>query len=83
IAFSVGGWYFVGRRVRLPWFRLSWKIVLAGLVMGAVLYPLASRSLVLTAPLGLAVYLLVLWLLRAVEPEELDLLTRGLRLRRA
>ena len=83
IAFSVGGWYFVGRRVRLPWFRLSWKIVLAGLVMGAVLYPLASRSLILTAPLGLAVYLLVLWLLRAVEPEELDLLTRGLRLRRA
>ncbi|MBO0686573.1 MAG: polysaccharide biosynthesis C-terminal domain-containing protein, partial [Candidatus Dormibacteraeota bacterium] len=83
IAFSVGGWYFVGRRVRLPWFRLSWRIVLAGLVMGAVLYPLAARSLILTAPLGLAVYLLALLVLRAVEPDELDLLARGLRLRRA
>jgi O-antigen/teichoic acid export membrane protein len=82
IAFSIGGWWFVSRRHRLPWVRLSWRIVVAGLVMGAVLFPVAARSILLTAPLGLAVYVGALWVLRAVDREELDLMTRGLGLRR-
>jgi O-antigen/teichoic acid export membrane protein len=81
-AIAVVGWFFVGRRHRLPWVRLSWRVVLAGLVMGAVLYPLARRSIVITAPLGAFVYVGALWVLRAVETEELDLLRQGFRLRR-
>jgi O-antigen/teichoic acid export membrane protein len=81
-AIAVAGWCFVARRHRLPWVRLSWRVGLAGLVMGAVLYPLARRSIVITAPLGVLVYVAALWVLRAVEPEELDLLRQGFRLRR-
>jgi len=73
---------FVARRHRLPWVRLSWRVVVAGLVTGVVLLPLAQRSLLVSVPLGALVYVAALWLLRAVQPEELDLLLRGLRLRR-
>ena len=44
-AIAVAGWCFVGRRHRLPWVRLSWRVVLAGLVMGLVIFPLAGRSI--------------------------------------
>ncbi|MGI8564240.1 MAG: flippase [Candidatus Dormibacter sp.] len=81
-AFSVAGWYFVGRRFKLPLVRLSWRILLAGLIMGVVLVPLAGRSIFLSAPSGALVYGLGLVLLRAIEREELDLFLRGLRLRR-
>lgn len=81
-AFSVAGWYFVGRRLKLPVLRLSWRILLAGLIMGVVLTPLAGRSIFISAPVGAAVYGLGLLLLRAIEREELDLFLRGLRLRR-
>jgi O-antigen/teichoic acid export membrane protein len=80
-AIAVAGWCFVARRHRLPWLRLSWRVGLAGLVMGVVIFPLAGRSIVITAPLGALVYVAMLWVLRAVQPEELDLLLRGLRLR--
>jgi O-antigen/teichoic acid export membrane protein len=79
---AIAGCFFVARRHRLPWARLSWRIVLAGLVTGAALFPLAQRSILIAAPLGALVYVAALWLLRAVRPEELDLLLRGLRLRR-
>ena len=79
---AVAGWFFVARRHRLPWVRLSWRVVVAGLVTGVVLLPLAQRSLLVSVPLGALVYVAALWLLRAVQPEELDLLLRGLRLRR-
>jgi O-antigen/teichoic acid export membrane protein len=79
-AFSVVGWVFVARTERLAWLRLSWRILLAGLVMGAAIYPLAGRTIFLTAPLGAAVYVGALWVLRAVPREEVDLLRRGLRL---
>jgi O-antigen/teichoic acid export membrane protein len=82
-AFSVAGWYFVGRRYRLPWLRLSWRVVLAGLAMGAALVPLAGRSIAISLPVGIIVYGAALWVLRAVERDELDLLLSGLRLKRS
>jgi O-antigen/teichoic acid export membrane protein len=81
-AFSVAGWWFVGRRYPLPWFRLSWRVVIAGLVMGAVLVPLAGRSIFVSVPVGGAVYAVALWLLRAVERDEVDLVLSGMRLKR-
>jgi O-antigen/teichoic acid export membrane protein len=82
--FSAAGWWFVARqRYRLPWLRLSWRIILAGAVMGAVLVPLTGRSIFLSAAAGLAVYVGALWLLRAVDREEVGLFLAGLRARRA
>lgn len=83
-AFSVAGCYFIARqRHRLPWFRLSWRVVGAGAVMGAALWPVSSRSVFLTAPAGLAVYVFGLWLFAAVSREEIRLFLSGLRLNRA
>jgi O-antigen/teichoic acid export membrane protein len=82
-AFSVAAWWFVAGCERLPWLRTSWRTLVAGALMGAALFPLADHSLVVVVPVGVAVYGLALWILRAVEREELDLLVRGLRLRPA
>ncbi|MGH7775824.1 MAG: flippase [Candidatus Dormibacterales bacterium] len=78
-AFSAGAWWFVRRRHRLPWLRLSWRILLAGVVMAAVLYPLRRHSLAVTVPAGAVVYLAALWTLRAVDREEVAMLRRSLR----
>jgi O-antigen/teichoic acid export membrane protein len=76
-AFSVAGWFFVARTERLAWLQVSWRTLLAGLLMGAVLYPLSHRAIYVSAPLGLAGYVAALWMLRAVRREELDLVLRG------
>jgi O-antigen/teichoic acid export membrane protein len=77
-AFSVAAWLFVARVERLRWLRVSWRILLAGLVMGAAVLPLASRSIFIAAPVGALVYAAALWLLRAVDRDELAMLKRGL-----
>jgi O-antigen/teichoic acid export membrane protein len=82
-AFSAAGWWFVGRRHRLPWLRLTWRLLLAGLAMGVVLVPLARFSILFSVPAGLAVYLVALAVLRAVDREEVRLLTAAFGLRRA
>jgi O-antigen/teichoic acid export membrane protein len=81
-AFSVAGWWFAARVERLPWLRVSWRTLLAGLVMGAAVYPLSTGAIYVAAPLGAIVYCAALFALRAVRREELDLMLRGLRLRR-
>jgi O-antigen/teichoic acid export membrane protein len=81
-AFSVVAYLFLRGRRALPWFRLSWRIVLAGLVLGAVAYLLSDRSVFIAAPAAAVAYLAALWLFRAVTGEDLDLFLRGLRLRR-
>ncbi len=78
-AFSVAGWWFVARVERLHWLRVSWRTLLAGLLMGAALFPLSRRAIYVGAPVGVLVYGLALWLLRAVRRDELDMLLRGLR----
>jgi O-antigen/teichoic acid export membrane protein len=82
-AFSVAGWWFVARRHRLPWLRLSWRVLMAGALMGGALLPLASRPIYLSVPVAVVVYAVALWLLRAVDRVEVDLVRRGLRLRAA
>jgi O-antigen/teichoic acid export membrane protein len=81
-AFSVAAWWMLRHRHKLPWFRLSWRVLAAGLVMGAVLLLVAGRSLFVAAPLGAVAYLAALGALHAVDREELELLRRGLGLRR-
>jgi O-antigen/teichoic acid export membrane protein len=81
-AFSVAGWWFVSRVERLRWLRVSWRTLLAGVLMGAAVLPLANRAIYVAAPVGVLVYAAAMWLLRAVDREELALLLRGLRPRR-
>ena len=81
------GWWFVQLRrpdLRLPVFQLTWRIVVAGLVMGIVLYPLRRYSIFITAPVGFVIYLVAVFVLRAIEREEYEMAADSLlaRLRR-
>jgi O-antigen/teichoic acid export membrane protein len=81
------GWWFVQRHrpeLRLEVIALGWRILVAGLVMGAVLIPLARFSIFLSLPVGAIAYLAAIYFLRAIEPEEWRLARAGLvsRLRR-
>lgn len=82
------GWWFVQRHrpdLRLEVFALGWRILLAGLLMGAVLFPLGGFSIFVSLPAGATVYLAAIYALRAIEPEEWRLAKAGLvsRLRRS
>jgi O-antigen/teichoic acid export membrane protein len=75
-----GGWWFVQRgrpELRLAVLGLVWRMLLAGLVMGVVLYPLARFSIFVAAPAGFAVYLVALYLLRAIDAEEVRMARDG------
>jgi O-antigen/teichoic acid export membrane protein len=78
------GWWFVQQRrpeLRLPWIRLSWRPVLAGLVMGSVLLLIADLPLFVSAPVGSAVYIATVWLVRGLDPAEVAMVRAGIRLR--
>jgi O-antigen/teichoic acid export membrane protein len=82
------GWWFVQRNhpeLRLAVIRLSWRIVLAGAVMGVVLVPLAQLPIYVSLPAGSVVYLVAIYLVRAIDPEEWRLARDGVlsRLRRS
>lgn len=75
------GWWFVQRgqpELRLPVISLGWQIVLAGAVMGVVLYPLTRFSIFISLPAGSIAYLVAIYLLRAIDPEEWRLARQGL-----
>ena len=75
-------WVFVARHShRVPLHSLSWRILLAGVVMGLALIPLRSLHgpLVLVAILvGMAVYGAALLVLRAVSRDEMAMLRQAL-----
>ncbi len=75
------GWWLVQRNhpeLRLAVLSLSWRILLAGAVMGVVLYPFNRFSIALSLPAGGAVYVVAIYLIRAVDPEEWRLARDGL-----
>jgi O-antigen/teichoic acid export membrane protein len=75
------GWWFVQRNhpeLRLDAIGLSWRILLAGAVMGVVLYPLARFSIAISLPAGGIAYLVAIYLIRAISPEEWRLARHGL-----
>jgi hypothetical protein len=57
---------------------LSWRILLAGAVMGVVLYPFNRFSIAISLPAGGVVYVVAIYLIRAVDPEEWRLARDGL-----
>ncbi len=78
----VVGWAFVAREIgRVPIFRLSWRILIAGALMGAALLPFRSAHGlgVLGAILvGVLVYGVALVLVRAFDAEEIAIARRAL-----
>jgi O-antigen/teichoic acid export membrane protein len=81
IALCAFGWWFVQRgrqHLRLAWLRLSWRIAVAGALMGAVLIPLASFPIYVSVLAGALTYALAVYGLRVIEPDEWRSLRAGL-----
>ncbi|HZQ49879.1 MAG TPA: flippase [Candidatus Dormibacteraeota bacterium] len=76
-ALSGLGWWFVQRghrELRLDWLRVSWKMLLAGAVMAAVLLPLSHSRVYIGLAVGAVVYVAALLALRVADAEEWRLL---------
>ena len=86
IVLGVAAWLLTARYVgRVPIVTLSWRVVLAGLVMGVAIFPLRSFSGVEVAiPIiaGAVVYAAAVLLLRALSGEEIAWARRALALAR-
>jgi O-antigen/teichoic acid export membrane protein len=79
---GVGWWLTVKHLGNLHLPAASWRTVLAGLVMGAVLFPLRTvdgDAVVLVVLLGVAVYTASAVVLRALTREEIDFVRSALR----
>jgi O-antigen/teichoic acid export membrane protein len=82
VALTGFGFVLVARHIgRVPVLRVGWRVLLAGIVMGLVLYPFRDvtgpRALAVIAG-GAAVYGLALLLLGAVDPEERQIVRSAL-----
>src|SRR2546430_4471389 len=83
VALAAFGWFLTVRYLgRIPVFGLSWRIPLAGVVMGGVLYPLQGVHGPLTLlAIGFAglVYGLAILVLGGLDAEDRALIRRALR----
>jgi O-antigen/teichoic acid export membrane protein len=86
LVLGVVGWTLTARHIgRVPVFKLSWRPLVAGLVMGAAVYPMSSLGgveIILPVVVGVAVYAGACLLLRAVTAEEIAFARRALALAR-
>jgi O-antigen/teichoic acid export membrane protein len=83
VALAAFGWFLTVRYVgRVPVFGLSWRILLAGVVMGGVLYPLQGVHgplALLAIGVGGLVYGLAVLLLGGLDADDRALIRRALR----
>ena len=86
IVLGVVGWTLTARHIgRVPVWRLSWRVVIAGLVMGVAIYPLSNLggvSMAIPIVLGVVIYGAAVLLLRAVTRDEIDWARRALAVAR-
>ena len=75
---SVAGWWLVGR-ARLPWLRVSWRVLLSGALLGLVLLPLARFPIYVGLAVAPFVYVGALLMLRAFDADEKAVFKLGLR----
>ena len=84
VAIVAMGWYLTARHLTaVPLLALSWRILLASLVMGAALYPLRDvhgPMIAVAVVAGALVYGLALLLVGAADPDEMRLLRRAVHL---
>ena len=76
LVLATAGWILVARHVgRVPVPSLSWRVLLAGVVMGAAVYPLSGFGgigIVVPIAAGVLVYGVAVLLLRAVTRDEIN-----------
>lgn len=86
IVLGVAGWVLTARHIgRVPVLQLSWRVVLAGLVMGLAVFPLrdlGGAAIAIPIGAGVAVYAGAALLLRAVTKSEISWARRALALAR-
>lgn len=86
IALGAAAWTLTARHIgRVPVLSLSWRVILAGLVMGVVIWPLRGLTgiwIALPIGAGVAVYLAAVLLLRALSGDEIGWARRALALAR-
>ncbi|HVS48370.1 MAG TPA: flippase [Candidatus Dormibacteraeota bacterium] len=79
-------WTLTARHIgRVPVVRQSWRVILAGLVMGAAVFPLRDMggvALAIPIAVGVAVYAAAVLVLRALTSEEISWARRALALAR-
>jgi O-antigen/teichoic acid export membrane protein len=85
VVLFIAGWVLTARHVaRVPVVRLTWRAALAGLVMGAVVYPLrdlGGPAIAIPVIAGAVTYAIALFALRAINSEEVALARTAIRLR--
>jgi O-antigen/teichoic acid export membrane protein len=86
IVLGVAGWALTARHVgRVPVLRLSWRPVLAGLLMGAAVYPfrdMGGVAIAVPVIVGVVVYTAAVLILRALTLDEIAWAKRALALAR-
>jgi O-antigen/teichoic acid export membrane protein len=86
IVLGVAGWILTARHIgRIPVLPLSWRTMIAGLVMGAVIFPLRNLDgvgIVIPILVGAGVYAGAALLLRAITSDEIAFARRALALAR-
>jgi O-antigen/teichoic acid export membrane protein len=82
IVLAIAAWTLTARHVgRVPVVSISWRVLLAGLVMGAAIYPLSGLGgieVVIPIVAGAVVYVIAVLLLRAVSMDEIAWARRAL-----
>ena len=86
VSLGTVGWILTARHVgAVPVLTLSWRVILAGLIMGAAIYPLSGvrgYEVVIPIAAGAIVYAGTVLLLRAVDRDEIAWARRALALAR-
>jgi O-antigen/teichoic acid export membrane protein len=86
VVLGVGGWILTARHVgRVRVVGVSWRVILAGLVMGVAIYPLSTlRGFEVLIPIavGVVVYAAAILLLRALSGDEIAWARRALAMAR-
>lgn len=86
LVLGIAGWVLTARYVgRVPVAGLSWRVVLAGLVMAAAIFPLRNLSgveILIPIAAGAVVYAVAVLLLRALSGDEIAWARRALALAR-
>jgi hypothetical protein len=79
---GIAGWILTARHIgRVPVLSLSWRVLLAGAIMGVAVYPLSNVSgfeLAIPVAAGVVVYAAAVLILRALSGEEIAWARRAL-----
>lgn len=86
LVLGTAGWILTGRYVgRVPVPALSWRIIVAGLIMGVAIYPISGfggLSVAIPIAAGACIYAAAVLLLRAIDVDEIRWARRALALAR-